>query len=127
MIRLPGLALVYGLLLCPVASVMGSETDKLEGAWDDVTLTRELEHPGKRVTRPPMVLTMSGSVACWEQGGRTVRQSLFTTSQAGPYRAVDFVTVGEGTFCTTRALFTIEGDTLTIREGAIDPSTAIVS
>jgi hypothetical protein len=111
-------ATVLALGIRPGASDPAVGDAALAGTWDEVTPPRN--RPGEQVTLPTPELTFRGNVACWERDGRIVRQSLFALARADSGRAIDFVTVVDGTFRTTRAVFAIADDTLTLREGAPD-------
>ncbi len=90
---------------------------ELEGTWDQVPQPRD-QH-GKQLKRQPRHLTILGNACTWHEGDRLVRQSLFTLKGAQSPRDLDFVSVVDGRFETTHALFSIEGDIMTIREGAL--------
>ncbi len=90
---------------------------ELAGTWDQVAEPMDLD--GKHVRREPVTLTILGNACTWHEGDRLVRQSLFTLKDARSPRELDFVTVVDGRFETTHALFSIEGDVITIREGAL--------
>jgi hypothetical protein len=93
----------------------------LIGTWDDITPERERQRVGYRAATARVPLTFEGSACIWgEPGGRAIRQSLFIPIQAGSHRGMDFVTVSSGAFWKTRALLKIEGNTLTIKEAALD-------
>jgi hypothetical protein len=117
--RITGIVLVLGIHFAAAGSAQGADETNLSGTWDDVT--PEQERVGYRLPRGRVPVTFDGSACTWgEKGGRPFRQSLFITVPAGKDRGIDFVTVCSGVFHTSRALFRIEGDTLTIKEGAID-------
>jgi hypothetical protein len=103
---------------CSDSPAQGIGAAELTGTWDEVTPARE--RVGYQVAPPKVSLTFDGSACTWEErGGSKFRQSLFIPVQAGPHRGLDFVTVCDGVFWPTRALFRVDGDTLTIKEGAI--------
>ena len=88
---------------------------ELAGTWDQVAEPMDLD--GKHVKREPVTLTILGNACTKREGDRICRQSLFTLKDARSPRELDFVTVVDGRFETTHALFSIEGDVITIREG----------
>ncbi len=90
---------------------------ELAGTWDQVAEPMDLD--GKHVKREPVTLTILGNACTKREGDRICRQSLFTLKDARSPRELDFVTVVDGRFETTHALFSIEGDVMTIREGAL--------
>jgi hypothetical protein len=115
--------LVLCLHFASARSVQSAGETDLFGTWDDVTPEPAQERVGYRdhSPRPHVSVTFDGSACTWRvRGGQTIRQSLFITVPAGQYRGIDFVTVSSRAFWTSRALFGIDGDTLTIKEGAID-------
>jgi hypothetical protein len=117
--RLLWLILVLCFHACSESSAQAIGAADLIGTWDDVT--PEPKRVGYQLPRPGIILTFEGSVCTWkERGGGKFRQSLFNPVHAGPHRGLDFVTVSGGAFWTTRAVFRVEGDTLTIKEGALD-------
>jgi hypothetical protein len=113
------------LILCLHFASAGSAQDPspdasdLRGTWDDVT--PEGARVGYHLRRADVSLTFNGTACTWQTpAGFTARQSLFVPVQAGTHRGLDFVTVSGGAFVTTRALFQVEGGTLTIKEAALD-------
>jgi hypothetical protein len=118
------LALALGLLIGIADRAAAVDPIDLSGTWDEVTPRKE--HQSRWLESAPWVLTFDGRVASWQEGGGVIRQSLFVQDDARS--AIDFVTVVDGAFLTTKALFEVKGDTLTVREGAINeprPSTII--
>jgi hypothetical protein len=114
-----GIVLLFCLHSGTVGSAQEAGSRDLLGTWDDVTPAPP--RAGYRMPRDWGSVTFQGSACVWaDSGGRTTRQSLFVPVRSGSQRGLDFVTVCDGRFCTTRALFTIEGDILTIKEGALD-------
>jgi hypothetical protein len=121
--RITVVALILCLQLAPARSVQSAGETDLFGTWDDVTPEQERERVGygDHAPRPRVCLTFDGSACTWQvRGGPTIRQSLFITVPAGQDRGIDFVTVSSRAFWKSRALFRIDADTLTIKEGAID-------
>ena len=117
------IVLVLCLHFASARSVQSAGETDLLGTWDDVTPERQRERVGygDNGPRPRVSVTFDGSACNWQvRGGQTIRQSLFITVPAGQDRGIDFVTVSSQRFWTSRALFRIDGDTLTIKEGAID-------
>ena len=116
---LSSFALVLGLLSGAGSPAQDSASEALVGTWDDVTPERE--NAGKRFIRPKTFLTIADTAfTAQEVGGPVFRQSLFVLRDRDPHHLIDFVTVDGGVFYKTRALYKIEGDTLTIKEGALE-------
>lgn len=114
-----GMVLVVSLCLSSDSPAQKAASEALAGKWDDVTPERE--NHGKRTVRPKTSLTITGTAWVAEaESGRIFRQSLFTLGKDNPHRLIDLVTVDGGIFYTTRALYKIEGDILTIKEGALE-------
>jgi hypothetical protein len=114
-----GIVLLLCLHLASADSAQDPGASDLRGTWDDVT--PEGARVGYHLRRPDVSLTFNGTACTWQTpAGFTARQSLFVPVQAGTHRGLDFVTVSGGAFVTTRALFQVEGDTLTIKEAALD-------
>jgi hypothetical protein len=103
-------------LLCLAAAASANETVDLSGTWDEV-VPQQIQ-PWSWGESAPWVLTFDGRLASWQEGGGVIRRSLYIQDDARA--AIDFVTVVDGAFLTTKALFEVEGDVLTIREGAIN-------
>jgi hypothetical protein len=115
----PSIALLIGLCLGSGTPAQDSSSEALTGTWDDVTPERETH--GYRAPRPKISVTFSGTAfTSQEVGGPVFRQSLFVLGKSDPHHLIDFVTVDGGVFYTTRGRYQIEGDTLTIKEGAIE-------
>jgi hypothetical protein len=113
-----------GFLIGIAQLAAAAEPIDLSGTWDEVTPRKEYQSTW--LESAPWVLTFDGRVVSWQEGGGVIRQSLFIQDDA--HAAIDFMTVVDGAFLTTKALFEVDGDTLTIREGAINeprPSTII--
>src|SRR5579859_8063166 len=114
----PKVVFAMGLLLSTRLCGGTGERPDLNGTWDDVT--PKPPRVGYRVPRSPRVLVFSRDVCTWTEGAVLSRQSLFTPVGPASDKAIDFVTVVEGKFWTTHALYALDGDTLTIREGALN-------
>ena len=114
-----GIVLLLCLSFASADSAQVPSASDLRGTWDDVT--PEGARVGYHLRRPDVSLTFNGTACTWQTpAGFTARQSLFVQVQVGRDRGLDFVTVSGGAFVTTRALFQVEGDTLTIKEAALD-------
>jgi hypothetical protein len=119
--HITGIVLLLCLPFAPADSAQdpNASARDLRGTWDDVT--PEGPRVGYSLQRPDVTLTFNGTACTWQTpAGFTARQSLFMPVQAGTHRGLDFVTVSGGAFVTTRALFQVEGGTLTIKEAALD-------
>lgn len=115
----PRIVLVLCLQLGSVGSAQDLDVADLHGTWDEVTPSRQ--RVGYQVAPAQLSLTFVGSVCTWDvRGGGIARQSLFIPVRAGSQRAMDFVTVDGGALLKTRALFKVEGNSLTIKEAALD-------
>jgi uncharacterized protein (TIGR03067 family) len=115
------LAALCGLVLSPSSPALADEPSKLDGTWVEVVprLSRE-DHPGYRITRSPMTLVIDGDLYLAKSGDRVFRRSLIKHIPGQTPEAVDLMTVVGGEFWLTRAIFKVDGDTLTIKEGALD-------
>ena len=112
-------ALVLGLFTGGGSPAQDAASEALVGTWDDVTPERE--NAGKQHIRPKTFLTITGTAfTAQELGGPVFRQSLFVLPARDPNHLIDFITVDGGVFYKTHALYKIEGDTLTIKEGALE-------
>ena len=94
---------------------------ELDGVWVEVVNrpSRE-EHPGYSLPRDPMTLVIDGHLLVGKAGDRAFRQSLIKLVPGQAPKSADLMTVVGGEFWLTRAIYKVEGDTLTIKEGARD-------
>jgi uncharacterized protein (TIGR03067 family) len=90
----------------------------LDGTW--IEIAPERDRVGYQPPFEPMTLKISGNAMTELYGERIVRQSLFKRTDEGERKGMDLMTVVDGEFWLTRALYKIEGDTLTICESARD-------
>ena len=117
----PGIMLVLGLNLVPAAPNGGPGRSELDGTWVEVVQqpTRE-EHPAYLAPRAPMTVVIDGHSFLAKSGDRTLRQSLIKPFPDQALKAADLMTVVGNEFWLTRAIYKVEGDTLTIAEGERD-------
>jgi hypothetical protein len=114
-------ALILCLQFVSAGSAQDSNVVDLLGTWDDITPERKQDRVGLRHVMTRIPLTFDGTACTWgEPGGPAARQSLFIPVQAGTHRGLEFVTVNSGAFWKTHAIYKIEGDVLTIKEGALN-------
>lgn len=119
--HLPGILLVLGLNLATAALDGGPGECELDGTWVEVVHqpTRE-EHPAYLAPHAPMTLVIDGHSFVAKAGDRAVRQSLIKPVPDQALKAADLMTVVGDEFWLTRAIYKVEGDTLTIAEGERD-------
>jgi uncharacterized protein (TIGR03067 family) len=93
----------------------------LDGTWVEVVSqpSRE-EHPAYRAPRDPATLVIDGDSFLVRAGDRVLRRSLIRLVPGQTPEAADLMTVVGGEFWLTRAIFKVEGDRLTIKEGTRD-------
>ena len=90
---------------------------ELEGTWIEVL--EDDPHVARRRTRAPLILVVSGPTFVEKLTDRTVRESLLR-KVPGQRGAIDLMTVVDGEFWLTRAIYKVEEDTLAICEATRD-------
>jgi hypothetical protein len=115
------LAAFCGMALLPAAPARADEPGKLDGTWVEVVpeLSRR-ERPGYQLAKAPMTLVIDGDLFLGKSGDRVFRRSLIKYVPGQTFEAADLMTVVGGEFWLTRAIFKVDGDTLTIKEGSVD-------
>ena len=98
-----------------------AEPSELEGVWlEQVYVPTREEHPGKVRIREPMTLVVTGHQFDWKRGDRSERQSLAQFVPGQTPKAINLMTVSGDEFWLSRAIYQIDGDTLTICEAVHD-------
>jgi uncharacterized protein (TIGR03067 family) len=112
-------AIGFGLTLA--TSLSAAEPSELDGTWVEVVYqpSRE-EHPGYLAPRDPATLVIDGNLFIMKAGDRVFRQSLIKLVPGQTTKAADLTTVVGDEFWLARAIYKVEGDTLTICEAVRD-------
>jgi uncharacterized protein (TIGR03067 family) len=108
----------FVLVVCGAVPSPAVEPSELDGTW--IEIVPERPRIGYSLPREPITLIVHGSVLVEKSGERVVRQSLFRTIPNRTPKAIDLMTVVEGEFWQTPAIYKIESDLLAICEGARD-------
>lgn len=116
-----GFLLTLFMALLPAPQTKAIEPNELDGSWIEVIYrpSRE-EHPSPLAPREPATLVFEGHQVSWKNGGRTSRQSLVKFVPGQKIKALDLATVVGDDFWISRAIYKVEGDTLTICEAVHD-------
>ena len=101
------------LTLWLATTALSAEPTELQGTWTEIIPDRPRN--GKRAPREPLTLVVDGASLLEKTQNRIVRQSLFTIVP-GKCSSIDFMTVVDGEFWLTRAIYKIEDDVLTVCE-----------
>lgn len=103
-----------GFVLAVAAPVLADKPRELDGTWIEIQ-----SQPVDASKRDPVEITIRKNSLVESHGGQIWRQSLFKKVPDRP-QAIDFVTEVYGEFWSTRAIFKIENDVLTINESDQD-------
>lgn len=94
---------------------------ELDGTWIEVLhRPSRAEQPGYLAPRDLATLVIDGNMIVMQHGERAFRQSLIKFITGQTPQAADLTTVVDGEFWLTRAIYKLEGDTLTISESGRD-------
>lgn len=114
------LCFAFSTLLLAV-TCLSAEPLELDGTWIEVVhRPSRAEHPAYLISRDPETLVIEGSILVKKHGDRPIRQSLLKLVPSQTPQAADLTTVVDGEFWLTRAIYKLEGDTLTISEAGRD-------
>jgi uncharacterized protein (TIGR03067 family) len=78
------------------------------------------ERPAYRPPSDPATLVIDGHLVVMKHGDKSTRQSLLKLVPGQTVKAVDLMTTVEAEFWLTRAIYKMDGDTLTICESERD-------
>src|SRR5688572_16011950 len=103
------------LLIVLVFPCLAAEPGELDGTWIEAPYRpSRAEHPGYLPPSDPATLVIEGHMLTMKSGDQVFRQSLINFAGGEGVRAADLTTVVGGEFWLTRAIYKLEGDTLTL-------------
>jgi uncharacterized protein (TIGR03067 family) len=108
----------YALAVALAACAAAAEPSELEGNW--IEIAPERPRIGYSPPFDPANLEVRGNLFVMKAGDRPFRQSLLRLVPGRGPKAIDLMTVVDGEFWLTRAIYKIDGDLLSICESTRD-------